>query len=208
MPQNLARRPAYWDEAKITLAQADPVLGGIMAHYHGTEGLTNRGNAFETLVRAVVGQQISVKAADSVWGKLSGAVEIAPPALMAATVEQLRGCGLSGQKVKYIQGIAAAFAEEKIHPAKWQSWDDAAIMAELIGLPGIGRWTAEMFVMFHLLRPNVLPLADLGLVKAFEMHYQQPRTALAAHAERYWQPYCTVATWYLWRSLDPVPVAY
>lgn len=195
---------------------------------HPTSCLKGRGAPFETLVRAVVGQQISVKAADAVWRKVLGCKDarvlggLRPEDIMGLSEGQLRACGLSGQKVKYVRGIATGFAQGTVHPGLWDGMDDAAIIAELTKLPGIGRWTAEMFLIFNLLRPNVLPLDDLGLLKAYERAYGPVRgtaklegmkrwrkvaMALDKHARR-WQPYRTVATWYLWRSLDPVEVGY
>ena len=198
--------PVYWEEAKAQLSAEDGVLGGIIQKYNGT--LQTRGDAFTTLARSIVGQQISVKAAASVWGKFETAAgEMQPQAVLKLNEDDLRGCGLSRQKVKYLTGIARGFEEGIVHPGLWQEMDDEAIIAELTKLPGIGRWTAEMFLIFHLLRPDVLPLGDLGVLKAFEVHYDQPREKLEKHA-RIWQPYRTVASWYLWRSLDPEPVAY
>jgi DNA-3-methyladenine glycosylase II len=201
------RCPPYWEEAKTYLSRVDPVLGQVIVSYQGEEGLVNRGDAFGTLIRAIVGQQISVKAADSVWNKLTQAFPIEPAPLVDAEFDSLRACGLSRQKVKYIQGIGAAFHEQTIHPGRWQEWPDDEIMAELVSLPGIGRWTADMFLIFHLLRPDVLPVGDLGLLKGFEKTYRQDREKVENHAD-IWRPYRTVATWYLWRSLDPVAVAY
>lgn len=213
--------PTYWQEAQNHLRQ-DAVLARVIARFPDSV-LKGRGAPFETLIRAVVGQQISVKAADAVWTRVVASTGTMQPAnLLILTEDALRGAGLSGQKVKYVRGIAQGFADGTVHPGLWDDMPDEAIIAELTKLPGIGRWTAEMFLIFNLLRPNVLPLDDLGLLKGFEKHYGPIRgtaklegmkkykkiaAALDKHS-RHWQPYRTVATWYLWRSLDPVEVEY
>ena len=218
--QALPAWPAYWSAAQQHL-QNDAPLAAIMAA-HPTGCLQSRGDAFHTLMRSIVGQQISVKAADAVWARLHARVQpFTPATLLACAPEDLRAVGLSSRKVGYAQGIAAGFVNGTLHPAKWAEMDDEAVIAELVRLPGIGRWTAEMFLMFHLLRPNLLPVDDIGLLKAYEKHYLLPAAsaaapptraqvvaALKAHAAAHWVPYCSVATWYLWRSLDPVEVSY
>jgi DNA-3-methyladenine glycosylase II len=199
--------PSYWEVAKTHLSEQDPVLAKIIAN-HGGE-LQSRGDAFTTLARSIVGQQISVKAAASVWSKYEQAVaQVVPHQTLKLTEDDLRACGFSRQKVKYLHGVAAAFVEDRLSIDAWHAWEDEEVIAELIQLPGVGRWTAEMFLMFHLLRPDVLPVGDLGLVNAFVKYYDQPKDKIMAHAAQYWAPYKSVATWYLWRSLDPEPVAY
>lgn len=214
--------PDYWHAAQQHL-NADATMAALMARFPSSI-LKTRGAPFETLVRAVVGQQISVKAADAVWGRLLATVgTMEPQPLLASPDDALRGAGLSAAKVRYVRGIAEAFRQEHIHPSRWPDMDDDAVLAELVRLPGIGRWTAEMFLIFNLQRPDVLPLDDLGLLKAFQQAYGPVRgtarlahapsrwrkvaKALAKHGES-WRPYRTVATWYLWRSLDPVEVNY
>lgn len=213
----------WWEEACRELAARDPVLGEVMARYPASR-LQGRGAALETLLRAVVGQQISVKAAAAVWARFGALVgeELRAGVVLGLRDEQLRAAGLSMQKVKYIRGICAGFEDGTVHPGLWEGMADAAIVAELVKLPGIGRWTAEMFLIFHLLRPDVLPLDDLGLLKGFERLYGPVRgiaglegmkrwkvvaAALDKRAES-WRPYRTVGTWFLWRSLDPVEVNY
>jgi DNA-3-methyladenine glycosylase II len=203
--------PAYWPRAKRALARRDAVLGGIM-RCHPRIALRTRGDAFQTLARAIVGQQISVRAADSVWSKLA----LVSPTMRAAEIAQARrerllAAGLSQRKAEYLHDLAQRFCAGALHPARWAEMDDEAIVDELIQVRGIGRWTAEMFLMFHLLRPDVLPLDDLGLRKAVCIHYgggdHVPNDAIRMLAED-WAPWRSVATWYLWRSLDPVPVEY
>jgi DNA-3-methyladenine glycosylase II len=165
-----------------------------------------------TLARSIVGQQISVKAADSVWARFTAALPaIAPEQVLATSNEALRGCGLSARKAEYLGDLARHFMAGQIHVDRWSAMSDAQIIAELTAVRGIGVWTAEMFLIFNQLRPDVFPLDDIGLQKAVALHYfageRPPRKALTEYGER-WRPWRSVATWYLWRSLDPVPVAY
>lgn len=203
--------PPYWNEAGAALAARDPVLGAIIARYPGMN-LRSRGDAFQTLARAIVGQQISVKASETVWGRLVALVPAVHPAVLAAaTPEALQGCGLSRRKVEYVQDLAEHFLDGRLDPARWDALGDETIIAELTAVRGIGRWTAEMFLIFNLLRPDVLPLDDIGLQKAIARHYAGgeplPRARLREIAAL-WAPWRSVATWYLWRSLDPEPVEY
>ena len=203
--------PAYWQQASAELAQADPVLARLVEEYAGMS-LVSRGEPFGTLVRSIVGQQISVKAADSVWARVAGLLpQMTPDRVLACDADMLRGCGLSARKVEYLVDLARHFANGQIHLARWSAMSDAEIVAELTAVRGIGVWTAEMFLIFNQLRPDVFPLDDIGLQKAVAAHYfagERPgRKALALLGER-WRPWRSVATWYLWRSLDPLPVEY
>jgi DNA-3-methyladenine glycosylase II len=203
--------PDYWHSAARLLSRRDPVLRKLVKAYPEAN-LRNRGNAFSTLARSITGQQISVKAAQSVWNRVvSAAGKIKPENLLAMTDDDLRGCGLSRQKVAYIKDLALHFGDGRIKPHRWAHEDDDTVIRELSEVKGIGRWTAEMFLMFYMLRPNVLPLDDIGLQRAMERLYNQgaalSKDEMRAIAKR-WDPWCTVATWYLWRSLDPIPVEY
>jgi len=217
--------PTYWDEAKIALKKRDKTLGKIIGSYRG-ETMALRGDAFFTLARSITGQQISVKAADSVWKKLVAAVTPSPtlppngggrskvmtPEIIANTDSViLRGCGLSTRKVLYLHALANHFLENKKLIKRWPAMTDQEIIAELTSIHGIGRWTAEMFLIFGLGRPDVFPLADLGLLKGIYRHYNKgeklPLAEVIAIGER-WQPFRSAGTWYMWRALDPVPVAY
>jgi DNA-3-methyladenine glycosylase II len=211
-------QPPYWSKAKRALAKSDPVLARIIRR-HPRIALASRGDAFSTLARSIVGQQISVKAADAVWGRVRGACpELTPPALLRRRATTLRSCGLSERKVEYLRDLAQHFNTGRVDPVAMQAMDDETVIAALTDIRGIGRWTAEMFLIFNLLRPNVLPLDDLGLLKAISRHYldEMPTEKLLkregrARVERLaapWAPWRSVATWYLWRSLDPVPVEY
>ena len=203
--------PDYWRQAVRELSRRDAVLAQLVKRYPGV-ALVSRGAPFSTLVRSIVGQQISVKAADSVWARVSAAMpDLTPGAVLALSVEDLRACGLSARKVEYIVDLAGHFVAGRIRVDAWPARDDAEIIAELTDVRGIGEWTAQMFLIFNLLRPDVLPLDDIGLQKAAATLYfagQRPsRRQLAELSER-WRPWRSVATWYLWRSLDPLPVEY
>ena len=205
------KTPAYWRRATRELGASDPVLGALIVRYKGLT-LSSRGDAFQTLARSIIGQQISVKAAQSVWLRFAAAVgEIQPKNVLQLSVEQLRACGLSRQKVNYLRDLSARFAEGAIDTGRWQEMDDEDLIDELTEVKGIGRWTAEMFLIFYLTRPDVFPLADIGLQRAMELHYNKGRKLSdrrIASLGRLWSPWRSVATWYLWRSLDPVPVEY
>lgn len=203
--------PDYWQRASRALARKDPVMAQLIRAYPGAT-LFSRGDPFQTLFRAIVGQQISVKAADSVWARVcTGVKAITPEAINALEIDALRACGLSQRKAEYSWDLAAHFVHGRIHARDWPDMPDEAVIAELMAVRGIGRWTAEMFLIFNLMRPDVFPVDDIGLQKAVWLHYfageKQPLSALRAQGEQ-WAPWRTVATWYLWRSLDPVIVSY
>lgn len=204
--------PAYWQEAIQHLSNADPVMAGIIRCYEG-ETLQGKGDPFLTLARAITGQQISVKAADAVWHRLLDGIGGVPtPALLLSHDEEtLRGHGLSRQKALYMHDLSRYFKAGKAEAHLWDAMSDEELITSLTSIKGIGRWTAEMFLLFHLLRPDVYPLADIGLQKAVEKHYyggEKQRLPVIRAQGELWRPYRSVATWYLWRSLDPVPVEY
>ena len=205
------RPPSYWQTACAELAAADPVMAALIARYPDAT-LADRGDPFQTLARAIVGQQISVKAADSIWARFAAlAGTVAPERIAVIDPGELAACGLSRRKVEYLVDLAGHFVDERIEPARWKKMDDEAVIAELVDVRGIGRWTAEMFLIFNLRRPDVWPVDDIGLQKAVALHYlggERPTPkALRQHGARH-APWRTVATWYLWRSLDPVVVQY
>jgi DNA-3-methyladenine glycosylase II len=203
--------PDYWKRACRELSARDPVMKEIIAGYRG-QTLACRGDAFHTLARSIVGQQISVKAADTVWRRLTEAIgDPAPDAIAASTAIRLQRCGLSARKAEYLQSLAKGFLDGSVRAQDWHALEDEALIRELVKLRGIGRWSAEMFLMFHLLRPDVLPLADLGLQRAIRLHYNRERPVSLRRMQSiagHWRPWRSVATWYLWRTLDPVPVEY
>jgi DNA-3-methyladenine glycosylase II len=204
-------KPEYWDRAKRALMRRDPVMAAIV-RAHPKVFLVYRGEPFFTLTRAIVGQQISVKAAQSVWDRLRACVgEMTPQNVLARKRPDLRACGLSDRKTEYIADLAQHFADGRIHVHRWPQMGDEEIIAELVEVRGIGRWTAEMFLMFNLLRPDVLPIDDLGLQRAICLQYFEGRSVSPRTMRRVasaWAPWRSVATWYLWRSLDPIPVEY
>lgn len=203
--------PHYWSQACRALSRKDPVLKGLIKQYKDVR-LKSRGTAFETLLRAIVGQQISVKAAQSVWAKFEkqvGGVSVAR--ILTQTPQQLRSCGLSRQKIEYILDLAQHFETKQINPRSFRSMGDDDLIARLCEVRGIGQWTAEMFLIFQLQRADIYPLQDIGLIRAVEKHYldgkEAEKSQIIAIGEA-WKPWRTVATWYLWRSLDPFPVEY
>jgi DNA-3-methyladenine glycosylase II len=204
-------KPRYWDKAKRELSRCDPVMAAIIQRYPRIH-LAPRGAPFFTLARSIVGQQISVKAAQAVWERVVAAMpEVTPRATVDAGPERLLACGLSRRKVEYVLDLAGHFASGRIVPERWRTMGDEQVIAELTEVRGIGRWTSEMFLIFNLLRPDVLPLDDLGLQRAVSLGYRSGRRVSAVAIRRIaqaWQPWRSVATWYLWRSLDPVPVEY
>jgi len=203
--------PNYWSRAASDLSRDDPAMAELVERYAGVS-LVSRGDAFGTLARSIVGQQISVKAADAVWGRFAAQIgEVTPGQVIEFGEDGLKGCGLSRRKIEYLYDLARHFVVGRLDPLAWKHLGDEEIIAELTAVRGIGRWTAEMFLIFHELRPDVFPLDDIGLQRAVCMRYfageKQPRRVLAEFGER-WRPWRSVATWYLWRSLDPVPVEY
>ncbi len=183
-------------------------MATIITTYGENAGLQSRGNSFETLARSIIGQQISVKAANSIEAKVKQAIGGLGVDNFTNTPEELlRSCGLSGQKVKYLYGLVEAEATGHFEPHHWEQ-DEAYVKDHLTQLKGIGPWTAEMFMIFHLLKPDIWPLGDVGLQKALKTTFSAETPKQMAAVGQRFAPYRSVATWYLWRSLDPVPVAY
>ena len=207
--------PGYWDDACKHLARRDRVMKKLIPQF-GEARLQSRGDAFTTLARSIVGQQISVKAAQSVWDRFAAllpapATRLAPQAVLALDVPAMREAGLSARKCEYLRDLSKHFDDRLVHVRQWMQMDDEAIIDELVAIRGIGRWTAEMFLIFHLMRPNVMPLDDLGLIKGISVNYFSGEPVTRAEAREVgeaWAPFRSVATWYVWRSLDPLPVDY
>lgn len=204
-------KPAYWEEACKHLAKKDRVMRRLIPQF-GDVCLESRGDAFVTLARSIVGQQISVKAAQSVWDRFASLSKSLTPAnVLKFKVDDMRASGLSARKVEYLVDLALHFSNGTVHTRQWADMDDEAIIDELVTIRGIGRWTAEMFLIFYLLRPNVLPLDDVGLINGISHNYFSGEAVSRSDAREVasaWAPYCSVATWYIWRSLDPQSVAY
>ena len=204
-------KPAYWEEACKHLAKKDRVMRRLIPQF-GDVSLESRGDAFITLARSIVGQQISVKAAQAVWERFAALTKsLTPASVLKLKVDDMRAAGLSARKVEYLVDLALHFSNGTVHTRQWSEMDDEAIIEELVAIRGIGRWTAEMFLIFYLLRPNVLPLDDVGLINGISHNYFSGEAVSRSDAREVasaWAPYCSVATWYIWRSLDPQPVSY
>lgn len=203
--------PDYWAEACKHLVKKDRVMRRLIPQF-GDACLQSRGDAFITLARSIVGQQISVKPAQTVWERFAKLPrKITPSNVLKLKVDDMREAGLSARKVEYLVDLALHFDSGVLHVHNWASMADDAIVDELVNIRGIGRWTAEMFLIFHLMRPNVLPLDDVGLINGISHNYFSgeavSRSEVREVAEA-WDPFCSVATWYIWRSLDPLPVEY
>jgi DNA-3-methyladenine glycosylase II len=203
--------PLYWQEACRHLMKRDRVMKKLIPKHSGVS-LQSRGDAFMTLARSIVGQQISVKAAQAVWDRFAKLPrKMVPAQVLKLKVDDMRAAGLSARKVEYLVDLALHFANNQVHVAAWAEMEDEDIIAELVAIRGIGRWTAEMFLIFHLMRPNILPLDDVGLQSGISRCYFSGEPVSRSEIREVaasWAPFCSVATWYIWRSLDPVPVSY
>jgi len=200
------RKPTWWDEAHAFLLK-DDLLGPVVEQF-GPDGISSRDDLFQTLVRSIVGQQISVLAADAIWGRLVDHLgEVTPADVLGTDQPSIAACGVTRPKASYIYGLAENATELLNQP--WEEMSDAAIMKHLVKFRGIGPWTAEMLLMFHFLRPDVFSLGDIGLIRGTQRLVPEAETKeqVGEIAER-WRPYRTAAAWYLWRILDPVPVEY
>ncbi len=209
--KSISVTPDYWEEACKHLVKKDRVMKRLIPQF-GDACLQSRGDPFITLARSIVGQQISVKAAQSVWDRFAVLTrKLTPANVLKLKVDDMRAAGLSARKVEYLVDLSLNFDSGNLQIKKWSDMDDEAIIAELVAIRGIGRWTAEMFLIFHLLRPNVLPLDDVGLINGISKNYFSGESVSRSEAREVsaaWAPYRSVATWYIWRSLDPLPVDY
>jgi DNA-3-methyladenine glycosylase II len=203
--------PYFWEDACKHLVKKDRVMKRLIPQF-GDACLQTRGDAFTTLARSIVGQQISVKAAQTVWDRFAGlSKRITPGNVLKLKVDDMRAAGLSARKVEYLVDLSLHFDSGVLSTKGWEGMADEDIISELVAIRGIGRWTAEMFLIFHLMRPNVLPLDDVGLINGISKNYFSGDVVSRSDAREVaaaWAPYCSVATWYIWRSLDPLPVAY
>ena len=210
VPPLVLATPDYWAEACKHLVKKDRVMKRLIPQF-GDAALQTRRDAFTTLARSIVGQQSSVKAAQAVWERFAALSRTLSPAhVLKLKVDDMRAAGLSARKIDYLVDLALHFDNGKLHVKDWESMDDEAIIAELVDIRGIGRWTAEMFLIFYLQRPNVLPLDDPGLITGISQNYfsgEQVSRSDAREVAEAWKPWCSVATWYIWRSLDPAPTA-
>ena len=202
---NPAAPPDYWDDACKHLVKKDRVMKRLIPQF-GEACLRRRSDPFITLSRSIVGQQISVKAAQTIWDKFARlSKKMSPSAVLKLKVDDMRAAGLSARKIEYLVDLALHFDSGALTVKNWDAMDDEAIIAELVAIRGIGRWTAEMFLIFHMVRPNVLPMDDVGLINGISHNYFSGETVSRSEIREVaaaWAPYCSVATWYLWRSLD------
>lgn len=200
-----------WDDARRHLVKKDRVMKRLIPQF-GEARLRAGGDAFTTLARSIVGQQISVKSAQATWERFAALPrQLSPSSVLKLKVDDMRAAGLSARKVEYLVDLALHFDSGAVHVAAWEAMDDEAIISELVAIRGTGRWTAEMFLIFHLMRPNVLPLDDVGLISGISKNYFSGDPVSRSDAREVavaWAPYRSVATWYIWRSLEPLPVAF
>ena len=202
-------RPEYWDMAKKELSRKDDVLHEIIKEFNDLE-LVSRGDLFYTLIRSVIGQQISVKAASTVWSRFCERIgDIEPKNILSADIEDLRSCGLSQRKAEYVIGISESWSD--YDSVEWKEMSDEEIIQKLIKLRGVGKWTAEMILIFTMLRPDVFPIGDIGMIRGIEKSYnsggRMSLEELYAISEK-WKPWRTVACCFMWRTVDPEPVEY
>jgi len=204
-------QPGYWEEACKHLTRKDRVMRRLIAQV-GDVSVSLRGDAFTTLARFIVGQQVSVASAQRVWDRLAALpIAMTPREVLKLKVDDMRAAGLSARKVEYLVDLALHFDSGRLHVDAWNQMDDHAIAAELVAIRGISRWTADMFLIFHLARPNVLPLDDATLIQGISQHYfsgDPVSRSEAREVAQAWQPWCSVASWYIWRSLAPLSVDY
>ncbi len=210
MKEDLAQ-PDYWEEACAVLMKQDRILKKLIPKLQD-RGIISRGDPFLTLARSIVGQQISVAAAQSVWNRFEALMpKVTPKSVIDLDPQLMRTAGLSFRKIEYVKDLADHFQNQGLSKVKWHLQEDEAIIKDLTAIRGIGRWTAEMFLIFNLKRPDVAPLDDVGLLNGISKNYFSGEAVTRSEAREVaanWAPYRTVATWYMWRSLDPAPVDY
>ena len=208
----MKRPPFYWKKAKKILSKKDPVLRKIIKKYN--KGfLTTRNNPFFSLCRTIVGQQISTKAADSIWSKFEKKCKknINPYTILKISSRNLKRLGLSRQKISYLKNIAKAFKNKSFDTKKLRTMNDEEAIEYITKLKGLGVWSAEMFLMFNLNRPNIFPIKDIGLLRAISKNYKKsypPSKRFLDKISNLHLGYRTVLTWYMWRSIDPADVEY
>jgi DNA-3-methyladenine glycosylase II len=206
------KNPDYWQDSLQYLTSADKTLGDVISQ-HKDYSITSRGEAYETLLRAIVGQQISVKAAASVWNKIVDLIKIIEPnKVLSTSKEKLKLCGLSKQKTQYILNISEHFKINNIiDDTYWENRTYLSVYEELITIKGIGPWTAEMFGMFYLLEKDIFPLKDVGILRAmYQLYNNGERIDIdkIVKISDTWKPYRSVACWFLWKSIDSEEVLY
>ena len=208
----MSKSPKYWNEAKKILSKKDPVLKKIIKKFNKGY-LKSRNDPFYSLCRTIVGQQISTKAADSIWLKFEKKCnnKIVPLTVLKLRTESLKSAGLSRQKISYLKNIAKSFKNKSFNIKNLKSMDDDLAINYITKLKGLGIWSAQMFLMFNLNRPDIFPTKDIGLIRAISKNYNKsypPSKNFLNKISKMHSGYRSVFTWYMWRSIDPVDVEY
>jgi len=208
----MTKPPKYWHKAKQILSKRDPVLRKIIRKYN--KGfLTTKNKPFFSICRTIVGQQISTKAADSIWEKFAVKCrkKITPEIVLRLHARSLKSAGLSRQKITYLKNIAKSFKNKSFNIRDLEKMDDDLAIEYITQLKGLGVWSAQMFLMFNLNRPDIFPTKDVGLIRAISKNYKAsypPSKRLLNKISKIHLGYRSVFTWYMWRSIDPVDVEY
>ena len=208
----MTKPPKYWNKAKKYLSKKDKVMKALIFKYRD-KTLTTRKDIFFSLCKSIIGQQISVAAANSVFKKFKDTCngKINPRIVKKITIQKLKKCGLSRQKAKGIKELSIKFSNKSFNPSIIKKMNDEEAILYLSTLRQIGRWSAEMILIFTYNRPNIWPVQDIGLLRAISKNYKKkylPPEKYVKFLQKKFSPYCSVATWYLWRSIDPEPIQY
>ena len=205
------RKPIYWDQAKRFLVKSDILLKKIIQSTDNKQYLTINSTPFQTLANAIIGQQVSVAAASSMLKKLKTEINgISPAKIRGASERNLKNAGLSRQKIEYLRLLSDQFIRQPTYFSRLKRLDDEQVIDKLIKLKGIGEWTAQMYLIFQLNRPDVMPMADIGFINSAKKLYKinEPVSMNLIEIARNWGNYKTVAVWYIWRIIDPEVVQY
>tara|TARA_Y200000002_G_scaffold363277_1_gene351176 strand:- start:232 stop:858 length:627 start_codon:yes stop_codon:yes gene_type:complete len=206
------KKPKYWNNAKKYLSKKDKTMSILIKRYKD-KTLITRGDIFFSLCSSIIGQQISVAAANSVFSKFKIACKgkIKPKIVNKINTTKLKRCGLSRQKVKGIKSLAKSFLDKSFNPNLILKMEDEEAIIYLSNLRQIGRWSAEMILLFTFNRPNIWPIQDIGLLRSISKNYKKkylPPERFVSELRNRFSPYCSVATWYLWRSIDDDTIQY
>ena len=208
----MKKPPVYWYKAKKILSRRDPIIRRVITKYK--KGfLATRNNPFFSLCRTIVGQQVSVASADSIWFKFTKKCKknIRPKVVLKIPSRALKRAGLSRQKISYLKIISKAFENKSFNVRKIKKMNDTDAIEYITKLKGLGVWSAEMFLMFNLNRPDIFPVKDIGLLRAISKNYKvsyPPSYRFLNKISKLHSGYRTVFTWYMWRSIDPTDVKY
>ena len=211
----MSKEPKYWKKAKKYLSKKDKVISNLIRNYRSPSEitLTSRKDIFFSICKSIIGQQISVAAANAVFLKFKKKCKkkINPKVVLKLTKAQLRSCGLSRQKISGIKNLSKQILDKSFNPKLIKKMSDEEAINYLCNLKQIGRWSAEMILLFTYNRSNIWPVQDIGLLRAISKNYKKkylPPEKFVKFLEKKFSPYCSVATWYLWRSIDPEPIQY